>query len=126
MIDVQPEQLTPRLKHKPLEKVVTLVLEGEICQTELGEIFEMLLRLAGRNSSQVVIDLTEVTHLDYRGVKPLILRAERFRKVGGDLKLCGLSPYVHAIFRSAGAHDTFEYYATPDEARAAFSSIGLR
>jgi anti-anti-sigma regulatory factor len=62
-----------------------------------------------------------VAHLDYRGVRPLMARAEVFRRAGGDIKLSGLSPYLAAIFRAAGAHDRFEAYPHMNDARAAFA-----
>ncbi len=104
--------------------VVTLALEGEICQRELGELIAELSRIGRVGAPRVVVDLTEVSHFDYRGVRPLIARAELFREAGGDLKLCGLSPYLHAIFRSAGAHAAFHYFAGLAEARAAFFGLG--
>jgi len=53
-------------------------------------------------------------------VRPLMARAERFREAGGDIKLCGLSPYLSAILRAAGAWLSFECYQTAAEAQAAF------
>ncbi|MBL9039338.1 MAG: hypothetical protein JNG84_12540, partial [Archangium sp.] len=35
----------------------------------------------------------------------------------------GLSPYVHAIFRSAGANDAFDYLKTVDDAVAFFPHL---
>jgi anti-sigma B factor antagonist len=68
-----------------------------------------------------VVDFREVAHLDYRGVRPLMARAEGFRRAGGDIKLSGLSPYLAAIFRAAGAHDRFEVYPHMNDARGAFA-----
>jgi anti-anti-sigma regulatory factor len=59
--------------------------------------------------------------LDYRGVRPLASRADLFRQAGGDIKLCGLSPYLRAIFRAAGARDAFEEFPSAEEAHVAFS-----
>ncbi len=101
-------------------RTVTIAVEGEIGEAELQEIFEMLFRTANRGVLNVVMDFTHVTHFDYRGVKPLVARADVFRRAGGDIKLCGLSPYLHAIFRSAGAHDAFDHYENAAEARRAF------
>ena len=53
-------------------------------------------------------------------MRPLVARAEVFRRAGGDVKVCALSPYLHAIFRSAGAHEAFDYFAAAPEAQAAF------
>lgn len=96
---------------------MTMVLEGEIGRDDLPDIGSMLMRLAEKGHVDVVIDFTHVTHFDFRGVKPLVRKAEAFRHLGGDLALAGLSPYLHAIFRSAGANDAFDYFASVDEAR---------
>jgi anti-anti-sigma factor len=103
------------------DRVMTVRLEGEIGRAELDDIFDMIFRQASRGITRLAIDLSAVTHFDYRGVKPLIARATVLRRTGGDLKLAGLSPYLFAIFRSAGANDAFDYFATAHEAVAAFS-----
>ncbi len=97
---------------------MTMVLEGEINGLEMGDIAEMIFQLSADGVTQLVIDMSGVTHFDFRGVKPLMRRADVFRELGGDIKLAGLSPYVHAIFRSAGANDAFDYFATPEDAVA--------
>jgi anti-anti-sigma factor len=102
------------------DRVETLMLEGELGTEELAQVSEELFRKLQRGVRQVVLDFGEVPHLDYRGVRPLMGRVESFRRAGGDVKLSGLSPYLAAIFRAAGAHDTFEMYPHMNDARAAF------
>jgi anti-sigma B factor antagonist len=102
-------------------RVETLMLEGELLEKELAQVCEELARRMQRGLRNVVLDFSDVSHLDYRGVKPLVARAEAFRKAGGDLKLSGLSPYLAAILRAAGAHDAFELYPHMNDARAAFA-----
>lgn len=102
-------------------RVMTLVLEGEIDRLDLPDILGMVERFQAGGLHRLVVDLTHVTHFDFRGVKPLIAHAERLRARGGDLKLAGLSSYVFAIFRSAGGNDAFDYFARVDDARASFS-----
>jgi anti-sigma B factor antagonist len=109
-----------RSEERSTEKVVTMFLDGEIAERELVELNEMLFRLANKGTRNVVIDFAEVSHLDYRGVKPLLARAELFRNAGGDIKLSGLSAYLAAILRSVGAHESFDVFAGPREARDAF------
>jgi anti-sigma B factor antagonist len=103
------------------DRVETLMLEGELGEAELAQVCEELGRRLQRGVRQVVVDLGEVAHLDYRGVRPLMAKAEGFRRAGGDVKLSGLSPYLAAIFRAAGAHDRFEMYPHMNDARAAFA-----
>lgn len=99
-------------------RTMTMVLEGEINHLELSDIGKMIFQLSADGVVDLVIDMSDVTHFDFRGVKPLLRRAEVFRELGGDIKLSGLSPYIHAIFRSAGAHDAFDYFATAEDAVA--------
>ena len=74
-----------------------------------------------RGMRQVVLDFTDVSHLDYRGVKPLLARAEAFRRAGGDVKLSGLSPYLARHLPRARAPTTpSSSTRTLNDARAAF------
>lgn len=108
-----------------VQRVMTLALEGEIGQDELIDIGQELFRFAHKGVVRVVLDFGDVTHLDYRLVRPLIARAELLRRAGGDLKIAGLSPYLYAIFRSAGAHDAFDYFAETGDAVSAFQGAVL-
>lgn len=101
-------------------QVTTISLEGEVASQEFPELHTLLFELAQRGVRNIVIDFAEVSHFDFRGVKPLCKRAEAFRGAGGDIKLCGMSPYIAAIFRSAGAWDGFDYFVAAPEAVAAF------
>ncbi len=101
-------------------RIMTMVLEGELDRADVQDITYMLARKALEGSIEIVIDFSDVTHFDYRGVQPLVRRAEEIRAQGGDLKLAGMSPYLHAIFRSAGAHDSFDYFSQSDEAVRSF------
>lgn len=102
-------------------RVETLMLEGELMSEDMVRVCEELALRMQRGVRQVVLDFSDVSHLDYRGVRPLMARAEVLRRAGGDVKLSGLSPYLAAIFRAAGAHDAFESYPHMNDARAAFA-----
>ena len=101
-------------------RIMTMVLEGELDRADVQDITDMLARKTLEGVVEVVIDFEDVTHFDYRGVKPLVRRAETLRELGGDIKLSGMSPYLHAIFRSAGAHDSFDYFSQSEEAVRSF------
>jgi anti-anti-sigma factor len=125
----EPSHDTEPSAPKPIARFVaqtrpsqmTIALEGEIGVREYEEIAEQLFRFSSRGVRRVVLDFSDVSHLDYRVVRPLMLRASGLRHLGGDIKLCGLSPYIHAIFRSAGANDAFDYYAEAEDAVTAFT-----
>ena len=102
-------------------RVEVLLLEGELGPDELAQLCAELGQKLVRGTRNVVLDFGEVPHLHYRGVRGLLERAEAFRRAGGDVKLSGLSPYLAAILRAAGAADAFEVYRHPADARAAFA-----
>ena len=118
---VEAGPLNDAAPHFAYGRSAVLTLEGELCRSELGDLSGLLEHVARQGCSQVVLDLSEVSHFDYRGVQPLIGWAERLREVGGDLKLAGLSPYLHAIFRSAGGAGAFDFYAEKNDAVSAFA-----
>lgn len=105
------------------EPVVTLDLEGDLGLSEIEEVLDLLSSLYAQGVLGVVLDFEGVTHFHYRAVRSLWAHAEQLRQVGGDMKLCGLSPYLKAIFRSVGAHEFFHFYADASEARVAFHSL---
>jgi len=104
-----------RLRH------TTLSCMGELDRDALRAIRDRMVRLLDQGCVWLVVDLTEVSHLDYRGVPWLVAQAEEYRRRGGDVKLAGVSRYLLAILRAAGAHDVFEIYSDAGDARAALS-----
>lgn len=119
--EVEIEARTGRSDTRPEgPPVYAMMLEGELSSAELGQVGEELFRLMHEGRRNVVVDFVEVSHVDYRGIKPLVARCQLFRRAGGDLKLSGLSPYLRAIFRAAGAQDAFEFYPSVHDAKAAF------
>jgi anti-sigma B factor antagonist len=104
-----------KLKH------TTLSCMGELDRDALRAIRDRMVRLLDQGCVWLVLDLSDVSHIDYRGVPWLVSQAEEYRARGGDVKLAGVSRYLQAIFRAAGAHDAFEIYTDAGDARAALS-----
>lgn len=107
-------------------RVLTMVLEGELSAEDMTEVGAELFRLAHRGYRRVVIDLHGVTHLDYRGLKPLAARAELYRRGGGDIKLSRVSGYLFAILQAVGVHQAFDLHASLEDAREAFLAADLQ
>jgi anti-sigma B factor antagonist len=113
---------SPRHRSRLRLRHTTLGLRGELDQAALAELGDRLIRLLDQSCVWVLLDFEAVEHLDYRGVPALVARAEAFRRAGGDLKVCGLSPYLQAVLRAGGAHGAFEVFRDATEARAAMTS----
>ena len=108
------------------DEVLTMRIDGELDAHDMTEIGAELFRLAHRGYRRIVIDLGGVSHVDYRGLKPLAARADLYRQGGGDIKLCRVSAYLSAIFRAVGVHEAFDVHATVEDARAAFAAEQLQ
>ena len=101
-------------------RIVTVTLDGEWRADALEDLRQQLERLIAKGWQGLVLDLRNVVHLDYRAVRKLTTAAQASRRVGGDLKLVGVSDYLRLILRAAGAHEHFEVHPDQESARAAF------
>jgi len=70
---------------------------------------------ASLEAGRIVLDLREVTHLDYAGVPELVARRRELRARGGELVVVVRNPYVANILKAAGGADLL-VCRTPDEA----------
>lgn len=101
--------------------VHVIAAEGELDEEAVTAVGDEIVGLACAGKQNMVLDLSGAFHVDYRAVRLLAARAAFLRKTGGDLKLCGLSPYLAAIVRASGLYDTFEIYDDAEAAAAAFA-----
>lgn len=77
------------------------------------------LKPAGR----VVFDISGIKFVDSSGLGALLSCLRQLNAEGGDLKLCGMTRPVRALFELVRMHRIFEIYHTADEAVRAFESL---
>ncbi len=101
--------------------VRVLLPGGEVA----GEGYELIeracrppLRIGG---PRLVLDLSRVTHLEYRGLPALVRAARALRAEGGDLRLAGGSQYVKTILRFGGIEGELRAFPTTAAAVASFA-----
>ncbi|HUB07791.1 MAG TPA: STAS domain-containing protein [Myxococcales bacterium] len=70
---------------------------------------------------RIVLDLSRVDHLDYRGLPALGRAAARLRAEGGDLRLAGASSYLKAILRFGGLDSVLLCFPGVSEAVSSFA-----
>jgi ABC-type transporter Mla MlaB component len=82
---------------------LTLRLFGRLGARELDRVAETIARTARSPRDLVLVDLSEVRHIDYRAISgfaaALLLQHER----GACVWLLGMSEYVRSLFGVAGA-----------------------
>ena len=67
----------------------------------------------------IIIDLSRVSHMNYKVVGYLIDYQKKFKDLGGDIKLVNVSPYLYDILRLYGFYP-FEIFPSK---RAALKSF---
>lgn len=71
---------------------------------------------------KVVFDLTKLRFIDSSGLGAFISCLRKLNEKKGDLKLCGMSKQVRAVFELVRMHRVFDIYGTRDEAVRAFQT----
>ena len=97
---------------------VGIALRGRISYREAPELREaVLVTLARRDVTSVVVDLAEVDRMDTSGVAVLVEALKETRKRNVTMMLCTPSPSVIEIFHLAGLDEALRCCcATPAEA----------
>ena len=69
---------------------------------------------------RLVLNLSRLRFVDSSGLGAFISCLRKLNAVGGDLKLCGMSKPVRAVFELVRMHRVFDIFDTPEQAVRAF------
>lgn len=70
--------------------------------------------------AKIVLDLTRLRFIDSAGLGAFISCLRKLNEKKGDLKLCGMSKQVRAVFELVRMHRILDIYGTREEAVRAF------
>ncbi len=87
---------------RPAGRVGLLALRGWVDLSAERGIERALDDLAARGVSRLIVDCSQLLHVDYRLVPRLADALVRFEAHAGAVVLCGLSRYLRDLFRIAG------------------------
>ena len=90
------------LRERPAGRVVLFALRGWLDRVAVVRLGRTLDDLAARGVEQLLLDCSQVRHIDYRAVPVLVEALARFETRAGGSVVCGLSPYLRDLFRLAG------------------------
>src|SRR5579872_6088030 len=106
----------------PTETVTVLRLSGDISVGDMDSLIQVLTGLVLENKNRVVLNFRQVKHVSLNAISTLVARNQRFRSLGGELKLVGMIPYVANLFKLVGAYSHFDVAADEEAAVARFDS----
>ena len=98
------------------ETQATVAVRGELDRDALWAI-DYTIGRAALEAGRIVLDLREVTHLDYAGVPELVARRGELRARGGDLAVAVRNPYLTNILKAGGGAELL-LCRSPEEAFA--------
>ncbi len=90
------------LHERPAGRLATLALRGWVDPSAERRIEQALDDLAARGVTQLVLDVSQLRHVDYRMAPRLVRAIGRFETRVGAVAVCGMSRYLHDLFRLSG------------------------
>ena len=104
-----------------LEKVgevaVAVVPVDELDASNAGEFKREIAPLLEANA-KMVLDMSRLRFVDSSGLGAFISCLRKLNAKGGDLKLCGMSKQVRAVFELVRMHRVFDILGTREDAVA--------
>jgi anti-anti-sigma factor len=103
------------------ETVATVAVRGDLDRDALWAI-DYTIGRAATEAGRIVLDLRDVSHLDYNGVSELVARRKELLARGGDLLIAVRNPYVSNILKAAGGAELV-LFRSAEEAAGATASV---
>jgi anti-anti-sigma factor len=110
----------PRMPARWEDSVATVTVRGEVDRDALWAIDYSVGRAAAE-AGRIVLDLREVTHVDYAGVPEIVARRRELLGRGGDLLIAARNPYVCNILKAAGGAE-LALFRSVEEATSAVAA----
>jgi anti-sigma B factor antagonist len=100
------------------EKVdgVTIVQLPEKFNSTNTRAFEKDVKSLMESNAKMVFDLAQVTHMDSSGLGSIVACVKHLRTDGGELKICGMSQRIRALFVLVRMHHILDIHTTRQEA----------
>jgi anti-anti-sigma factor len=114
--------ITPKARWE--DNVATVSVRGDLDRDALWAI-DYTIGRAATEAGRIVLDLREVTHLDYNGVPELVARRKELLARGGDLLIATRNPYVSNILKAAGGAELV-LFRSAEEAAGATVNAGAK
>ncbi len=92
------------------EKFSLVHVNGDMSEEDLGKLGNAIEMLMKKGYMRVVLDLTDVSFMNAKGLGALVNHWNHVRFKRGDLKIVGLNSRLMHLFRIMGVDTLFEIY----------------
>ena len=107
------------LKH--FNDILFMGVEGELRLGNVRQFDSLLSQAMQQRSGRVVLDLSALSHIDYKLVPHLVDRVIEIQCQGGEIKLAGGNDYVANILKAMGFEE--ELYPSVQDALISFAPM---
>ena len=104
--------------------VIVMELPEKLNHTEGKAFLQEMEPLLQTDRPRVVLDCSQVQHIDSAGIEMLLYCMDEAMKRDGDLKLAAVSPASATILELMRVDRLFEVFASADEAVRSFQAVG--
>jgi len=101
---------------RQVEDAVVVSAEGEITIRESPELHKSLVEVCQHNPRKLIVDLSQVQHIDSSGVGTLVEVFRRVKHGNGKMCLVGMTDMVRGVFEITRLDQFFSVFDTEEEA----------
>ena len=101
---------------RQVDDAVVVAAAGEITIRESPDLHKSLVEVCNRRPKKLVIDLSQVKHIDSSGVGTLVEAFRRVKQANGRMCLVGMTDMVRGVFEITKLDQFFSVFDTEEEA----------
>jgi len=103
------------------DDVVIVSMGGKLDTATSAEAEAYLTNIVtGSGANKLLLNFDELKFISSAGLRVVLATTKKLKGMGGDLKLCHLSPIVKEVFDISGFSMIIKVYGTKDEALPTF------
>lgn len=100
--------------------IAIVTLQAEHLDASAAEEFKKDMLPILDTNNKIILDMSPLQFVDSAGLGAILSCLRRVSAANGDLKLCGLTKPVRAVFEISRMHRIFDIFPTRAEALSAF------
>lgn len=105
-----------KITTEDIPKGKLILISGEIDMHTSPELRDVLIKLAKKKVTPIVVDLSDVSYMDSSAIATFVEILKIMMSYNGSLRLCNLSQRVSEIFSFAKLNKVFEIYKSREDA----------
>jgi len=111
-----------KLSIERTNNIAVVGIPGEDLDAQNAKAFKKAVTPLLEENLNFIFDLSELNFVDSSGLGAILSSLRHVNNTGRDLKLCGLSTPVRALFELVRMHRIFDIYNDRDEALLAYQT----